>query len=345
MLPQRTTYFISVIVFVSLASAAVGAFLADHTLDRYAESLNNAGVRTDVTRVKPTVLPTAVDQVVARVVEAASPSSYTLVNSADRVHINGIVEEARVGRATALTSDGWFLIPAEVLQRHGVNVRLVTDTGIVPIESVVQDPATGFTFAKATVSDVRVSSFGASERLPEGAPVFVVSGTHVYPRVLVDNWATNQEAIQSSDVYVRHYRLDAPVDAAPGALVADGNGSVIGFLEESDRVRPLHHVTSGLNHVLQTGSIVRPTLGLRVIDLSRVVTESMSRQGLEIVSVARGSAAEIAKLKVKDVIVRVQGESVLDQTLDEWVLGAQVGDTLLLTIVRDGTEQEISVTL
>ncbi|PIR47346.1 hypothetical protein COV06_03940 [Candidatus Uhrbacteria bacterium CG10_big_fil_rev_8_21_14_0_10_50_16] len=343
--PQRTTLFISVILLTSLTSAIVGALIADRTLDRYAESLNDQSIRTDVTRVKPTVLATAVDQTIAHVVEVASPASYPLIHVLDRVHSNGVVEEANIGHATALTSDGWFLIPQEIVDRVGSSLRLVMEGGVVAITKIVQDPETSFVFAKAEVVDVHVSTFGASERLAEGTPVFVVDGMHVYPRVLVDTWITDKEAMTSSDHYSRTYRLDAIVDVLPGALVADANGSVIGFLEGMDRVRPLHQLTSGLNHVLTTGTITRPVLGLLLIDRSRVVAADSVQQGLEVMNIMHGSVAEIAGLRVGDVIVRVQGESVQNQTLDEWVLGASEGDTLLLTVVRQETEQEISVTL
>lgn len=345
MTPNRTSIFVGLILVVALVAAAVGAFIADQSLDRYAESLEEAGFVTDVTRVKPSVVPTAIDETIAHVTATASPSSYPLIRATDRVHAQGTVVSAAVGHATALTSDGWFLVPQEVVQQHGTTLRLVQGTEVVSFDETVSDPATDVMFVKADVDQVRVSTFGSALRSATGAPVFVVSGERVYPRVLVDTWVTNGEAIQTSDAYTRTFLLDAPVDVASGALVTDANGAVIGLMDGSSTVIPLDHLIAGLDQVLASGTVDRPVLGVRVIDRSRVLLEEVVQQGLEITSVSRASAAQRAGLEVGDVIVRVQGQSVHDQTLDEWVLGASDGDTLLLAVVRDETEQEISVTL
>ncbi len=342
---HRTSFFVGTILIVALVAAAVGAFIADQSLDRYAESLKEAGFVTDVTRVKPSVSPTAIDETIAHVMASASPSSYPLIRSTDRVHGQGTVVSAVVGHATALTSDGWFLVPQSVVQQNGTTLRLVQNGETLPITETVSDPVTDFVFIKADVDQVRVSTFGSSLRVTAGSPVFVVAGERVYPRILVDTWVTNGEAVQTSDAYTRRFLIDAVVDAQSGALVADANGSVIGIMDGERQVQPLGHLIGGLDQVLSDGAVLRPALGVRVIDRSRVLKESAAQQGLEVTSVSRSSAAQRAGLIVGDVIVRVQGQSVHDQTLDEWVLGASAGDALLLTVVRDETEEEISVTL
>lgn len=341
---KQTLLTILLLVGVAAGSAAVGVVVAGNSFDAYVDTLTQEQ-SVDVTRVKPTVVTTAVDAFIDTVQATASPASYALIDSADRIHADGVVPDRAVAYATALTSDGWFLVPQSVMQRYGSRLRVVSGTEVVPVESWVIDPATDQVFAYAPVEQVRVSTFGSSDRIESGLPVYVVVGEMVYPRVLVDAWHRDAGAVESSDSYDRRFLLDMPVDVPPGALVADGNGSVIGLLEDTGRVRPLHQVIAGLEQLLDAQRVVRPALGVAGIDQRRVVQEDGSQDGWRITSVVRGSAADQAGLQVGDVILRVQGVSVHTQPLAEQILGAQVEDVLLLTVLREGTEQEISVTL
>lgn len=85
--------------------------------------------------------------------------------------------------------------------------------------------------------------------------------------------------------------------------------------------------------------------------MARNITEEMSRYydlpvGVYITSIEEFSAAETAGLKPGDVIIKCDGQTI--ETLDE--LNEirdqhQVGDTLTLTIVRNGAKSDISITL
>ena len=86
--------------------------------------------------------------------------------------------------------------------------------------------------------------------------------------------------------------------------------------------------------------------------MARNITEEMSRYydlpvGVYITSIEEFSAAaEAAGLKPGDVIIKCDGQTI--ETLDE--LNEirdqhQVGDTLTLTIVRNGAKSDISITL
>lgn len=341
---QRTSIFVGALIIVAVISSAVGAFIADKSLDRYADTLADIASVRDVTRVKPSAVPTAVDDVIETVRSTAAPSSYPLISLSDRVHANGVVPTVTVGYATALTSDGWMLVPEVLLNQYGSSLRLVVEGMVVEVETWVLDPATDMAFAQVEVEQVRVSTFADAAGTRAGAPVFVVAGAQIYPRVVVEAWHVDPASVVSSDRYERRFLLDAPTDSVPGALVADANGSLLGVLDANTEVVPLHQLTSGLEQVLTEGRVVRPALGVRVLDQSRVVTTE-GESGLRVVSVARRSAGETAGLLEDDVIVRVQGQSVHDQPLSEHVLGGSVGDTLLFTVEREGTEQEISVTL
>ena len=81
----------------------------------------------------------------------------------------------------------------------------------------------------------------------------------------------------------------------------------------------------------------RPRLG---------VTFVMSDDGAEIVAVTPGSPAEEVGIQVGDVITKVNGQRVTRaRPLNELIMLYQPGDTISLTVVRDGRTRQIEVRL
>ncbi|MDV6343335.1 trypsin-like peptidase domain-containing protein [Nitrosomonas sp. Is37] len=110
--------------------------------------------------------------------------------------------------------------------------------------------------------------------------------------------------------------------------------------------------------IISHGRYIRPTLGIEVDErLNERITAMLEIEGVVVLRVTPGSAADKAGLKgatltpdggiiPKDVIVAVQGKQVdsaskLLALIDDY----NVGDTVQLTIVRDGQKQEIGVVL
>jgi len=81
----------------------------------------------------------------------------------------------------------------------------------------------------------------------------------------------------------------------------------------------------------------RPRLG---------VTFIMTDEGAEIVAIVPESPAEQAGIRIGDVIMEVNGRRVTRaQPLDEHIMLYQPGDTVALTILRDGRTRQIDVRL
>ena len=68
--------------------------------------------------------------------------------------------------------------------------------------------------------------------------------------------------------------------------------------------------------------------------------------GVLVVSIVAGSPAENAGIKPQDIITAIDGKTVNNpQELSQQVLSHKVGDTIKLTISRNGQSQDFSVTL
>jgi S1-C subfamily serine protease len=110
--------------------------------------------------------------------------------------------------------------------------------------------------------------------------------------------------------------------------------------------------------LIARGKYQRPALGIETDeDLNRVIVRRLGIQGVAVLKVAPGSAAQTAGLRGSklgkdgsfapgDIITAVNGKPVdsvarLIARLDDY----KVGDTVKLTVRRDGKDTEVQVTL
>jgi serine protease Do len=119
---------------------------------------------------------------------------------------------------------------------------------------------------------------------------------------------------------------------------------------------PVNNVQGLIKSVLKKGKFERPYIGIRYVtltdDFAYYYNLSVKRGAYiapPVVSqspIIAGSPAEKAGLKVKDIITKVDGVALDDTHSLTSLLGSHVvGDTVTLTVHRDGKEETIKVTL
>lgn len=131
--------------------------------------------------------------------------------------------------------------------------------------------------------------------------------------------------------------------------VASGGAENIGF------AIPINDVQGLVKTVLEKGKLERPYLGIRYVTLNdeyayqynlnvkRGAYLAPSQNGSSVIS---GSPADKAGLKEKDIITKIDGTNIDEKnSLVSLVSRKAVGEKVELTIVRDGKEQKITVTL
>jgi serine protease Do len=132
--------------------------------------------------------------------------------------------------------------------------------------------------------------------------------------------------------------------------VAGGGAQNIGF------AIPVNDVSGMIKSVLEKGKLERPYLGVHYIELTDEYAKQLGieqKRGAYIiessngdVSIISGSPAEKAGLKEKDVIIKVGQDTVGEgNSLTSLLQKHGVGETVELTIIRDGKEQKIKATL
>ena len=140
----------------------------------------------------------------------------------------------------------------------------------------------------------------------------------------------------------------------------DGNGNLIGIVNAKDSgttssgtviegigfAIPINTAMDVANELMSYGEVTdRATLGVYLQEVSDSYYSNYT-PGLYITGTADGSGAEKAGLRAYDRIVSADGEEINSQSdLTKVLRKKSVGDTISLTIERNGKQMDVQVTL
>ena len=201
-------------------------------------------------------------------------------------------------------------------------------------------------------SDLTVARFATSANLQVGAPVMaigaplglsntvttgIVSALNRPVEVSMDESATSEDGAQaSSDLVVTNaIQIDASINPGnSGGPLFDASGAVIGINSS---------IKSVADQLIASGSASHGMLGVTVKAATTTVG-SDTYVGAQVQEVSSGSGASAAGIRAGDVIVKVEGQEVTSpKQLIGYVRRYRAGDTIAMTIVRDGATQDVSV--
>ena len=227
--------------------------------------------------------------------------------------------------------------------------------------------------------DLTVARFATSSTLQVGAPVMaigaplglsntvttgIVSALNRPVEVSMDEDSTSQDQTQaSSDLVITNaIQIDASINPGnSGGPLFDATGAVVGINSSIKSLAtssdgqagsiglgfaiPSDLVVSVADQLIASGSASHGMLGVTVKAATATVG-SDTYVGAEIQEVTSGSGAAIAGLRVGDVILTVEGQEVTSpKQLVGYVRRYRAGDTVTMTIERNGQTQDVSVTI
>ena len=225
-------------------------------------------------------------------------------------------------------------------------------------------------------SNLTVARFASSANLEVGAPVMaigaplglsntvttgIVSALNRPVEVSVDEDSSSQDSQASSDLVVTNaIQIDASINPGnSGGPLFDASGAVIGINSSIKSLAtssdgqagsiglgfaiPSDLVVSIADQLIASGSASHGLLGVTVKAATTTVG-SDTYVGAEVQDVSAGSGASAAGIRAGDVIVKVEGQEVTSpKQLIGYVRRYKAGDTVTMTIVRDGATQDVSV--
>lgn len=111
---------------------------------------------------------------------------------------------------------------------------------------------------------------------------------------------------------------------------------------------PVNIVKRVASDLIDFGSVKRAMLGITMQPIDKKIQEELklnSMNGVYIVEVSKGSAAEEAGLKQGDVIIAIDGQRITDgASVQEKVNNYHPGEKAVVTYIRDGKENNAEVT-
>lgn len=218
-----------------------------------------------------------------------------------------------------------------------------TDLAVLKIEK------NGLTAAEFADSDEAVvGEFAMAVGSPLGLDTTVTTG-------IIS--AVNREVESDGNKYVC-IQTDAAINSGnSGGALVNSDGKVIGIntlklsgsgVEGIGFAIPINSTLDVIDDLIEYNKVLRPYIGITGIDLdeSTVKRYDLATLGVYIKSVQDFSPAEKAGLQSGDIIIKADGKDIktMDE-LNEIKNTHKIGDTITLTINKNGNEKEITVTL
>lgn len=269
--------------------------------------------------------------------------------------------ETGIGTGFIITADGYILTNQHVIEdATSVTVQLNGKTEELPATVVGQDRELDLAVLKIEGSNYPVLKLGDSDKMRVGEWVVAIG----QPYGLDHTVTTGVISAKGRPISIedREYKNLIQTDAAinpgnSGGPLLNLNGEVIAINTAVNVTAqgigfaiPTATVNEVLQDLIKGNAIVRPFLGVSMTDVNDEVRQqfkiSSGTQGVLVVEVVSGTAAEKAGVKAMDVITAIDGSSVASATsLQEIVSDHEVGDNIKLSILRDGKQIVLTAAL
>lgn len=278
------------------------------------------------------------------------------------------------GTGMIVTEEGYILTNKHVIE-GATSVQIVLDDGTTydDIELVGTDPTNDIAFLKIkNASNLTPVKLGDSKTITTGQPVIAIGNAlgqlqNTITYGIISGIGRSITAMSSdysaSESLVDMIQTDAAINSGnSGGPLVNAAGEVIGIntatSSDADGIGfaiPISSFKGMLNSLIATGKLDRAYLGVYYINITPAIAKSYNlpvSSGAYVYSSAQYSAivkdspAEKAGLKDKDIITKINGFKVSNASSVSTLLGEYTpGDTVQLTILRDGKERSINVTL
>lgn len=269
------------------------------------------------------------------------------------------------GSGVIISEDGYIVTNNHVVEFADEVMVTLYDNHQYQATVVGTDPTTDLAVLKIEAAGLPVLKNADSDQAEVGQWVLAVGNpfdlTSTVTAGIISAKGRNINIINNShDAIEAFIQTDAAVNPGnSGGALVDTEGRLLGintaiatqtgsFAGYSFAI-PVNMVTRIVNDIIENGSYQRGYLGINISDLDNERANELGldiTQGVVVENLVDGSAAEFAGVLPNDVIVGVEGRTVKTvPELQELVGRAKVGDTLQLTVNRNGNIKKIPVKL
>ena len=312
---------------------------------------------------------------IAEIADKVSASVVSIVTSTKTTNFFGQdYESAAAGTGIIVTSDGYILTNKHVIN-GATSITVVLDDGTTyeDVELVANDPLNDVAFLKIKdASDLTPATLGDSKTLSVGQQVMAIGNAlgQYQNTVTVGVVSGLGRSVTASDgtgynteTLNDMIQTDAAINSGnSGGPLVNAAGEVIGIntatstsAENMGFAIPISSVKGMLKQLVETGKAERTYLGVYSAEITPEVAKAYNlpvNSGAYLYSsstysaIVKDSPAAKAGLKDKDIVTKVNGVEVGKAgTLADLIGEYEPGDTVQLTVIREGNEIAVNVML
>lgn len=308
---------------------------------------------------------------IANLVAKVSPSVVSVTTQSQTQTYFGIAQQEGAGTGIVMSKDGYVMTNKHVVSDAStVGVVLSDGTSYDSVKVIGTDPLNDVAFLKIPdVSNLAPIELGDSSSIRVGQQVVaignslgqyqntvtsgIISGKGRPVAAQDGNTVASLTDLLQTDAAINPGNSGGPLLNMAGqvigmntAVAADAQG--IGF------AIPVNSIKGLLKGVLSSGEVRRAYLGVNYIPITPEVIKRYDlsvRNGAYVFNgdsppVISGSPADKAGIKEKDIITKVNGVEIGSNGGLSTLVGEYApGDTVALSVLRDGNEMTVNVTL
>lgn len=266
-----------------------------------------------------------------------------------------------MGSGTIIRPDGYILTNSHVIQ--GAERIAVTfyDGRMLEGEIVGVCPSVDIAVIKVDAEGLPAVEFADSDKVKVGQPVFAIGNPFGLPggptvtsgvisalgRTIRSKSGTLEDLIQT-DAAINPGNSGGPLIDENGKAVAI-NTAIIPFAQGIGFAIPINMAIRCSGDIIKHGKALFPWLGINGISINEAVAQRYDIQsdtGVLVVGVVEGSPADRAGISAGDVILGFNDKPVKKiEELRKNILSRKVGESVGVTILRDGEKFDIKTTL
>ena len=270
---------------------------------------------------------------------------------------------AASGSGFILTADGYVLTNYHVIESsNSISVTLYDGKSYDAV-LIGYDESSDIAVLKIDAEGLTPVVLGDSDNLNVGDSVVAIGnplGELTFSLTSGAVSALNREITLSNSVTMNLIQTDCAINSGnSGGALFNLYGEVIGItnakysgsgsgasIDNIGFAIPINHVRGIVESIIENGYVAKPYIGVTVSDVSEETMGYGLPAGAAVKAVSEDSPAEKAGLQVNDIITAVNGKEISGRTgLSEAVSAASVGDTLTLTVYRQGNTISVDVTV
>ena len=360
------------IASLALVCALLGGLVGGGTAYLVSNSSNSETTEVNVSNRKPT-------EIQLKTVDGKNPMTdaelyASNVNSVVAINITATsepnffgqtTETAGAGSGFILTADGYILTNYHVVESSD-SIKVTTYDGTsYDAQLIGYDESNDIAVLKIDASDLTPVVLGDSDNLNVGDSVVAIGNplgelTFSLTAGLVS--AKDREVTLSNSLTMDLIQTDCAINSGnSGGALFNLYGEVIGItnakyssssssstasIDNIGFAIPINHVLSIVKSIIEKGYISKPYVGVSVSDVNQQTQLYGIPAGAAVQAVSDGSPAAEAGLQAGDVITRVNGTEITGSSdLVSLVSASSIGDTLTMTVYRQGSTMELTVTV